>query len=858
MKRPTAPPPDTISVYVLARLLADERTQRLLPLADYLAEYPGSEEVVARQYLKVVDGTATGAERTAEPAPAPAQAPGGQIGPYVLEAELGRGGQGVVWRAHDTRLGRPIALKVVRVSPASGGASPRFQREARAASRLSHPGICAVHDVGSAGDVAWIAMELVPGATLQEHLRERAGAPLEREQLDAALAWIERCARALHAAHGEGITHRDVKPGNVILRPTGEAVLCDFGIALDEEDGTPLTITGAALGTPAYTSPEQLDGQPVDARADVWSLGATAYELVTGRPPFQGATRARLVEAITRDEPPPASERCPAASRDLDVVLATALTKEVERRYASALAFAEDLARVRAGAPVLARPIGTLGRLGRWVRRNRAVAASLVLAFLSLAIGLGVAAWFLRETRTALARNESLLSEVTELADLSLANDLIAEEPELWPATSALAPRIKRWLDLATSLESRAEQHRASLAAVRERTRLSAPLREQAELAAPTTNQWMERQLTAIGARIDEIRALKPALEERYELASTLHDVTVGDVARDWEAVARRLADDPRFRDRDGRPVQIEPQLGLLPLGPDPDSGLEEFGHPQTGRPPERDPETGELVITPESSVVLVLVPGGRTRVGAGSATADGTEPQVDPQALPHEGPSHEVWLDPFFIAKHEFTIAQWVRHTGDDPTLWGSSRWAHPELPELQPVEQVSFLAAMDVLAELGLTLPTDAQWEHAARGGTTTVWYTGNEPETLIEHVNLADHWTRDHGGGPDGWMYEEWLEDFERAPAPVGSFRANPFGLFDVAGNVCELTRSRYADYRELAPLDGDGDTESTNDLRDVRGSSFSKSAWFSRSAFREGVPATIAVGDIGFRVARPLER
>lgn len=319
---------------------------------------------------------------------------GATFGRYQIEAELGHGGQGRVFRAHDSRLGRKVALKVLALrGPLTERTALRLTREGMLAARIDHPSACEVYDCGVEAGQPYLAMRLVDGVPLTE--LTRASAPLDRPSLDRAaiaqrLLWGEQIADALHCAHQLGVLHRDVKPGNIMIARDGSAVLLDFGLA-KETSGSELSLTadGMLCGTPDYMSPEQLtlDAPPLDGRTDVYSLGATLYELIAQRRPFGTSTelfptlasRQQLADLRALDR---------AWNRDLRAVLERALAVDRAERYDSARAFADDLRRCRQGLPVAARPAGALLRLRRWAERNRALAAASLLAIASLLIGL--------------------------------------------------------------------------------------------------------------------------------------------------------------------------------------------------------------------------------------------------------------------------------------------------------------------------------------------------------------------------------------------------------------------------------------------------------------------------------------
>jgi serine/threonine-protein kinase len=276
---------------------------------------------------------------------------------YELEERIASGGMGEVHRARDRRLGRAVAVKILppdRIGDAI--ARERLLREAKAAASLEHPGIVHVYDVGETGDGgAYLVMELVLGASLRRHVEAKSATPVR------VVGWLLEAARALGAAHARGLVHRDVKPDNLMIREDGRVVVLDFGLAKADARArgpggggaggatTQLTDEGVIVGTPAYLAPEQAESRPIDARADQFALGVTAYEALTGRVPWRSTSAAAVLAEILRDEPPPASSVNPALPAALDAVLARAMAKRPEDRYASADAFADALAEVHRG-----------------------------------------------------------------------------------------------------------------------------------------------------------------------------------------------------------------------------------------------------------------------------------------------------------------------------------------------------------------------------------------------------------------------------------------------------------------------------------------------------------------------------
>jgi formylglycine-generating enzyme required for sulfatase activity/serine/threonine protein kinase len=353
------------------------------------------------------------------------------------------------------------------------------------------------------------------------------------------------------------------------------------------------------------------------------------------------------------------------------------------------------------------------------------------------------------------------------------------------------------------------------------------------------------------------VRGLSPrhgwGVERRLAFALALEERTrTGPEARArWAAAIAEVRDPARSPGYAG--LELVPQLGLLPLGADPRSGLQEFADVATGEPPLRRTD-GSLELLDGSSVVFVLLPGGTALLGA--QHRDRGRPRFDPEAADDEGPVHTVRLAPFFLAKHELTQGQWRRFTARAPSKYLSGTSVRGRaLGERSPLERVSWLEAERELARLGWRLPTEAQWEYAARAGSETPWWTGGEVAALGGAANLADRFAREHGAP---WTaLEEELDDGHYAHAPVGSFEPNPFGLHDVIGNVYEWCRDEWSDYSSPAePVDGLrlGGTPAT---RVVRGGSYVSAARGARSSKRDSAPPELENEAIGIRAMRALE-
>jgi WD40 repeat protein/serine/threonine protein kinase len=317
------------------------------------------------------------------------QAPHHSFGAYELLRFVARGGMGVVYKARHRKLQRVVALKMILAGHlASADEVRRFYQEAEAAAQLDHPGIVPIYEVGLHEGQHFYAMGFVEGGSLEARVRE---GPLPPR---AAAALVERVAEAVAYAHQKGIIHRDLKPSNVLLDEDGQPRVTDFGLARQVQADSRLTVSGQVIGTPSYMPPEQARGRnDVGPAADVYSLGALLYCLVTGRPPFQGATPVDTLRQVLDQDPPAPRQLNARVDRDLETICLKCLHKEPAKRYAGARSLAEDLGRFRRGEPVHARPVSRLEHLGRWGRRNPAVAALLATLFSVLALGLVGVSW---------------------------------------------------------------------------------------------------------------------------------------------------------------------------------------------------------------------------------------------------------------------------------------------------------------------------------------------------------------------------------------------------------------------------------------------------------------------------------
>lgn len=361
-----------------------------------------------------------------------------QFGDYELLRELGRGAMGIVYLAKQQTANRLVALKLIRTDMLGGTdsaqrakAASRFRTEAQAAAKIQHDHIVTVYEVGEIDGQPFFSMQYVDGENLSTILRD---GPIDARQ---AVGYLQPIALAVHTAHTSGILHRDLKPHNILIDERGRALVADFGLAKLVEDEGGLTHDGEVMGTPQYMSPEQsLNPSGVTVSADVYSLGATLYHALTGRPPFQGVTGLETLRQVMFQEPVPPRQLSPSIDQDLETICLKCLEKEPARRYATAADLAAELARYLAGEPIVARPIGHWERTQRWVRRNPTVASLLAATFASLLAALVVISVAYTQTTAAKRRSEAGFREARRAVNYfftRVSEDVLLDEPGMQP-----------------------------------------------------------------------------------------------------------------------------------------------------------------------------------------------------------------------------------------------------------------------------------------------------------------------------------------------------------------------------------------------------------------------------------------
>ncbi|HET6880010.1 MAG TPA: serine/threonine protein kinase [Pirellulales bacterium] len=372
-------------------------------LTEFFAAHDAVERLASplRQAVTTVQLAAGESVTTLGYAPAVGKAvePTTMFGDYEIIEEIARGGMGVVYKARQVSLNRLVAVKMILSGQlASADDVRRFRAEAEAAANLRHPNIVAIHDVGERGGQHFFSMEYVAGKSLSQMVREH---PLSPEQ---AARYVKIVAEAIEYAHRQGILHRDLKPSNVLIDEADQPRITDFGLAKRLGSDSAATMSGMVVGTPSYMSPEQALGSPsIGPAADVYSLGATLYDLVSARPPFRADSPLETLRQVRDCEPASPRVLNPKVPRDLETICLKCLAKDAQQRYAGAADVAEELGRFLEGEPIRARPIGSFTRAARWARRHPlpagVMATAAVLLLVVTAATLSVARQLERQLR---------------------------------------------------------------------------------------------------------------------------------------------------------------------------------------------------------------------------------------------------------------------------------------------------------------------------------------------------------------------------------------------------------------------------------------------------------------------------
>jgi len=788
-----------------------------------------------------------------------------RIGQYLLTRVISSGGMGIVYEAFQEQLQRTVAVKVLKHALPSRSARRRFEYEAQVLSRLRHPNIVQMIDAGTWGadDLPYFVMEYIPDGAPLNGYADRNGLS-QRQRLEL----FAQVCDAVDHGHRKGIIHRDLKPGNILVDRGGQVKIIDFGVARaidpDEALTTVQTDLAEIIGTVQYMSPEQCDADRhnLDTRSDVYALGVVLYELLCGKPPYD-LKEAALLEAmrlVREEEPRRPSEIKSRIPGEVETIILKALEKEPKRRYQSVAEFGDDIARNLRGEVIRARPVGVAVRSWKWIKRNPTFsAAAAVVLLAACAFAAHILLWAYPRIVEEKKNLDEAYREITRLADVKRLAELESEARGLWPAHPEMVPAMDLWIGRARSLVERTERHRSARDALRRTARNEDRAARGTWTFDDMEKQWRHDTLADLVSGLtrlaDRERGLLESMVMRKSIASTIVAESLEKHSDAWREAIASISNVTKCPEYGG--LRVNEQVGFVPIGRDPNSGLWEFVHLQTGEIPERDGD-GRLRIDAESGLVFVLLPGGiyKRKISYDTHGPTGGSPREVPYLWQIYDVTEKVKVEPFLLSKFEMTQAQWLRVSGRNPSLHGPwARFAQKEITLLHPVEYVSWNDCDHLLFTLGLRLPSESEWEYAARGGTTTPWWTGREKQSLLGAENLRDLCCVRHMEA-DSMICEPW-DDGYVSHAPVGSFRPNPFGLHDVHGNVKEWCRDKYSPYFEGVPVDGTAYETEAALSRVHRGSSWNSNAGSAQFRFRNADRPNGRYYGLGVRPAASLQ-
>jgi serine/threonine protein kinase/formylglycine-generating enzyme required for sulfatase activity len=731
-----------------------------------------------------------------------------QIPGYQIEREIGHGGMATVYQAVQTSLERAVALKVMAPALAADATfSERFQKEAKTAASLTHPNILAIHDIGAVGPYNYIAMELVSGGDLKQRIRER----ISTEQ---SLQVIKQVAAALDHAHRQGFVHRDIKPENILFRGDGTAVLTDFGIAKSLDTTTQMTATGLSIGTPRYMSPEQAQGKSrLDSRSDLYSLGVVLFETLSGKAPYDAETPVGIalqhVQAAIPELPPPLSRYQPLIDR--------LMAKKPADRYATGSELIDHIERIEAGKKLPRGTAPTRRSFETNVSRLKWLALALALILIA-----GAGSYFFQQKPRAPAApafdEKQRFSVPAASGTKTTKTETHRDRAPSLPQKQVAAPRPqKAGMPATDGQQQKIQQLLASADRDLAAMRLAAP---KGNNAAEKYHRVLELDPGNAAARrgLDKLigKYLKLCNEAVSSLSFDKAEAYLDRAALfNWKpdqiAIARRRVETARRRyAAKARPTK---QSAL---------------RSQAKSMPAATPKHGDRYSNGLGMNFIYVGPG-RFMMGS---------PPTEPGRSSKETPHKVVLTKGFWLQTTEVTQAQWVQIMGANPSHFkGIAR----------PVESVSWRDIRQFIEKLNrrqgrditVRLPTEAEWEYAARAGTTTPFAFGRCLTT--RQANYI-------GKSPlAGCKKSKYIKQTVAA----GTLAANGWGFYDMHGNVHEWCQDWLGAYPSKRVTDPAGPRKGRYKI--IRGGSWRKGAAACRSAARNRYSPTRRSSSLGFRLA-----
>lgn len=857
-----------------SRLPTDER----LPFVEKVC---GDDPPLADEVMQMIQSAQDAKTSQVREQASPQDEEPKQIGLYKILDTLGEGGMGTVYLVEQREpVRRRLALKVMKRGLDSKIFLARFAAERQAMAMMEHTCIAKVFDAGlTETGQPFLVMEHVKGVPITDYCDDNKLSIAQRVEL-----FMMVCSAIQHA-HNKGVMHRDLKPSNILVSvQDGEPhpKIIDFGLAKATDhrlvEATVFTEKGQIIGTPEYMSPEQagVGGLDIDTRTDVFSLGVLLYQLLTGSLPV---TREELLKhgwfemqrfiregelqkpstkittlgdgaaAFAKARRVPLGELQKKLRGELDWIVMKAIEKDRGRRYTTVHELAADLLHHLNDEPVNAGPPSARYLLSKVLKRYRGAAVTGVLVFVALGVGLGVALWQRgiaveseeeAKVQTVEAnkarsianqerqRAEELFSKYERLADAVRLRTFERRANALWPECDAKKIAMAKWVDDAKTWLAGMPDHAETLVQLRRKGSSDGNDWKFENASEQFLHDALSDLVPMVAAFRGEGGLLAQVTASR-DWSRVVFEKTVEDEADAWRRAKEAVRSHPDF-DK----LPLKSQEGLIPLGTN-QHGLEEFLLGNTGEPPVAGKE-GVDGVSEETGVVLVLLPGGMATIGSMAG-------------FRNEQPVHEVELAPFFLAKYELTQGQWERWGGAPLERWRAGN---------RPIIRVNWYEAEQALRMRGLLMPTEAQWEYACRAGSTTEWFFGADRAKLLEFeggvMNIA---TKPIPG------FEDWpeYEDHQQIIGPVGLYRPNSFGLFDMHGNVAEYVRGEaiayQADSKFHAPDDGMiGTDEGPTGVQ--RGGSWWKPVADARSACRVYIGKDDRLDSTGIRITRALDR